>query len=108
MTPQDERRAHPRASLRLEAAYEDEDRQIFLSARDLSEGGVYLEARDPPLRGQRARITLELPGRPQILRLTGAVVRRDPERGFALSFDPEAVPHAIREQLRDFVATGDR
>jgi len=97
-----ERRRAPRVPVRLEAAYEDPERQVFLTSRDLSEGGIYLLSEDPPKPGVAARVLLELPSHPAILRLPGVVARRDPGSGFALSFDPERVPAESREALRDF------
>jgi hypothetical protein len=97
-----EQRRAPRAAIRLEAAYEDADRQVFLATRDLSEGGLYLLAADPPEVGVRARVLLELPGQPAILRLDGVVARCEPGLGFALCFDPDRVPSESRAALRDF------
>jgi len=98
-----DRRIHPRAPVRLEAGYEDQERQVFLSTRDVSEGGVFLLASEPPERGQEARITLELPDRQELLRIGGVVVRTDGEAGFALRFDRRAMSELARNQLRDFV-----
>jgi len=97
-----QQRRAPRIPIRLEAAYEDPERQVFLPTRDLSEGGVYLLAEDPPEAGVAARVVLELPGHPAILRLPGVVARCEPGSGFALSFDRERVPAESREALRDF------
>lgn len=102
-TPGRERRA-PRLVIRLEAAYEDAERQVFLATRDLSEGGVYLLAEDPPDVGCPARVLLELPGQPALLRLPGVVARRDPGSGFALRFDSERLPEGAREALRGLTA----
>jgi hypothetical protein len=98
-----ERRA-PRVAIRLEAGYEDADRQVFLATRDLSEGGVYLLAADPPEVGAPARVLLELPGQPALLRLDGVVARREPGAGFALRFHPDRLPAEVRRALRDAVA----
>lgn len=102
-----ERRAAPRVAARLDAAYEDAERQVFLRTRDVSEGGVFLISADPPGEGATARVLLELPGHAALIRLHGTVSRRELEReptGFVLRFDPAALPHAAREALRSFVA----
>jgi PilZ domain len=96
-----ERRRHRRVTLRLEVAYEDPDRQVFLPTRDLSEGGCYLADSDPPPAGCQARVTLELPGGSPLVRCGGTVVRRD-AAGFALRFD-ERPSEAAREALRAFL-----
>lgn len=83
------RRARPRVPVRLEVAYEDAGGAVFLRALDLSVGGVWLRTRMPPAVGAPARLVLELPGEPALLRLRGRVVRvrRGPEAGFAVAFD---------------------
>jgi c-di-GMP-binding flagellar brake protein YcgR len=89
--------------VRVEAGYEDQERQVFFSTRDVSEGGVYLHAAEPPERGQEARITLELPECQELLRIGGVVVRTDGEAGFALRFDRRAMSELARNQLREFI-----
>ena len=103
--PRPNRRAAPRARVRLEAAYEDSLRQVFLVTADLSEGGVFLLTPEPPPVGLSGQITLELPTSPAILRLRGTVVRRraDAPAGFALAFDPRATPESTRRSLQRFV-----
>jgi len=99
------RRSSRRARVRLEAAYEDALRQVFLVTSDLSEGGVFLLTPEPPPVGLSGQITLELPTGPAILRLRGTVVRRrsDHPPGFALAFDPGATPESTRRSLQRFV-----
>lgn len=101
-TPPDTRRRAPRIPVRIEAAYEDPAHQVFLHTRNLSEVGVYLEASDPPAEGVAARVLLELPGRPALLRMGGVVARSEPGEGFALSFDPDQLGPQTRVALREF------
>jgi hypothetical protein len=91
--------------VRLEAAYEDALRQVFLVTSDLSEGGAFLLTPEPPPVGLSGQITLELPTGPAILRLRGTVVRRraDAPAGFALAFDPGATPDSTRRSLQRFI-----
>ncbi len=99
------RRTSRRARVRLEAAYEDALRQVFLVTSDLSEGGAFLLTPEPPPVGLSGQITLELPTGPAILRLRGTVVRRraaDPP-GFALAFDTGATSDSTRRSLQRFV-----
>jgi PilZ domain len=95
----------PRARVRLEAAYEDAERQVFVATGDLSESGAWLLAPDPPETGLPARLTLELPGVTELLRLRGLVVRRRSEApaGFAVRFDPDSTSSRSRLVLRRFV-----
>ena len=99
------RRTAPRARVRLEAAYEDASRQVFLVTSDLSEGGAFLLTPEPPPVGLSGQITLELPTGPAILRLRGTVVRRrdDEPAGFALAFDSRATPESTRRSLQRFI-----
>ena len=101
-----ERRGARRARVQIEAAYEDPERQVFLTTGDLSESGAWLLAPDPPAPGSAARLTLELPGEAAFLRVRGTVVRRraEPPSGFALHFDPEGTRPEARAALRRFVA----
>jgi hypothetical protein len=86
-----QRRIGRRATIRLEAAYEDRNRQIFLHTRDVSEDGVFLLAPDPPEVGAWVKLVFDLPGHSEILRLSGRVLRRDVEpggdSGFVVCFD---------------------
>jgi hypothetical protein len=104
------RRAGPRARVRLDAAYEDAQNQVFLVTSDLSEGGAFLLTPEPPPVGRSGQITLELPTGPAILRLRGTVVRRrfESPAGFALAFDPRATPESTRRSLQRFIESADR
>ena len=103
---QTERRVTPRARVRLEAAYEDAERQVFLATQDLSEAGVYLLIADPPPPGRAAQMILELPDEPAMLRIRGTVVRRsgDQPSGFAIRFELDGMPESTRRALQRFVA----
>jgi hypothetical protein len=100
-----ERRSSPRARSRVEASYEDVDRQVFLYTVDLSEDGVFLISPTSPPIGASAMVLLELPGNPVILRLRGSVARQQtqPVAGFAVRFDPRGTADTSRRSLRDFV-----
>lgn len=91
----------PRVAVSLEAAYEDPQRQVFLTTRDLSETGIYLLATDSPPPGVPARVMLELPGHPAMLRLAGTVARCD-EAGFAVALDLEQSSTEALGVLREF------
>ena len=105
--PERNRRLAPRASIGLNTAYEDRERQVFLVARDISEFGVFLVSPDLPPVGAFAQVTLELPSDPMLLRLRGTVVRHhaDYPAGFALEFDPNVVLEPLRARVRRFVAS---
>jgi hypothetical protein len=97
-----ERRDAPRVVARIEAAYEDAERQLFLTSRDVSESGIFLVAPDPPAPGGSARLTLELPGCAELLRVRGVVTRsqRAEPSGFAVRFDASSFSDVTRASLR--------
>lgn len=97
-----ERRHGRRIEARLNVAYEDRERQVFLAASDISEAGVFLHDPAPPAPGAEARLVLALPDG-ALLRVHGHVVRRGPD-GFALRFDWEATGQPDRLALRAFIA----
>ncbi len=100
----DRPRAH-RVRARIEAAYEDPERQVFLPTLDLSESGVFLLSSENPPVGSLAQVVLELPGHEAFLRLRGAVTRvqREPVAGFALHFTGNDQDADALEALREFV-----
>ncbi len=104
----DERRRGPRVEAGLDVAYEDRERQVFLSASDISEQGVFLRDTEPPPQGAEARLVLALPSG-ALLRIHGHVVRlQEQPQGFALRFDWEAGTAADRRVLREFIARARR
>jgi hypothetical protein len=94
-----------RVRARLEAAYEDPERQVFLPTLDLSESGVFLLSTQAPAVGSHAQVVLELPGHEAFLRLRGAVTRvqLEPVAGFALRFENDAPNAEALDALREFV-----
>jgi len=96
----------PRVRARIEAGYEDPERQVFLPTHDLSETGVFLLSEDAPPVGSRAQVVLELPGNEAFLRLSGTVSRTQegPPAGFAVQFDESARGEDARAALRAFIA----
>lgn len=96
----------PRVRARIEAAYEDPERQIFLPTLDLSESGVFLVAPETPAVGSRAQVVLEIPGHEAFVRLRGTVIRvqSKPVAGFAVRFDASEEDAKALEVVRDFVA----
>ncbi len=102
-----DRRKCRRVPARLEIAYEDEDRQVFLVACDISEGGMYLYTPDPPQEGAEAKLLFELPGSPAMIRVVGVVTHRETgtSPGFGLRFSPGNMQIQDLEALRNFVTS---
>ncbi len=101
-----ERRGFARVPVRLEIGYEDSYSQVFLTACDVSEGGMYLYSDDPPPTGSLARLLFELPNHPAMIRVGGVVAHseRGPNSGFGLRFKPDEMALVDFEALRKFVA----
>ncbi|MBW2712165.1 MAG: PilZ domain-containing protein [Deltaproteobacteria bacterium] len=101
-----ERRAFSRVPVRLEIGYEDSYSQVFLTACDVSEGGMYLYSIDPPAPGSIARLLFEIPNHPAMIRVGGVVAHSEhgPNSGFGLRFEPEKMPPVDYEALCKFVA----
>lgn len=100
----------PRVRARLEAAYEDPDRQVFLPTLNLSETGLFLQSPESPPVGAQAQVVLELPGHEAFLRLRGVVTRvqEEPVAGFALRFESEEGDAEALKALREFVRRESR
>jgi hypothetical protein len=102
--PEGRSRAH-RVRARLEAAYEDPHRQVFLPTLNLSESGVFLLAAEMPAVGSQSQVVLELPGHEAFLRLRGTVTRvqLEPVAGFAVRFEVDGSSSDELEAVRQFV-----
>ncbi len=102
-----DRRKCPRIPARLEVAYEDAHRQVFLVACDISEGGMYLYTSDPPREGAEAKILFELPTSPAMIRVSGIVTHRETgtSPGFGIRFSPGNMLMQDLEALRNFVTS---
>lgn len=102
-----ERRDFSRVPVRMEIGYEDFECQVFLTACDISEGGMYLYSENPPAIGSTARILFEIPDHPAMIRVGGVVAHseRGPNPGFGLRFEPGKMDPVDYEALRKFVAT---
>ncbi|MCG8591941.1 MAG: PilZ domain-containing protein [Proteobacteria bacterium] len=104
-----ERREAARVTVRLEVAYEDRDRQVFLRTRDLSEVGIFLHSPELPAVGDDATVTLDLPGQEALVRLSGRVARTESgpsaaePAGFALEFRESGRPSVSRLAIQRFV-----
>lgn len=81
----EERREHVRLVLSLEARWEDKAGHHAARISNLSSGGCFIESQDPATVGERIRVEVELPVE-RWMKLSGEVVRLDPDDGFAIRF----------------------
>jgi len=78
-------------------------RQAFCLARDISVGGMFLQADDPPHLGEELKLLIVIENERSPLELHGLVVRRsENEHGFGVRFT--GVDSASATRLRDLVA----
>ena len=98
-----ERRRVRRGPAKLDVAYEDQTRQVFLGAADLSEEGALIEDANPPPEGSHAQLVIALPDS-RLLRLRGEVTRVQAEpSAFAFRFNREEMDESDRDALRLFI-----
>ncbi len=104
MNASPEHRASRRARVGFRVALEQTGQQLFAQALNVSEGGIFLAAPEPPELGSPVSIVLSLPPSGRFLRLQGEVVRHagdDEPSGFAVRF--RAVDEPSADVLSRFV-----
>lgn len=99
---QDQRR-HPRFSIRLHVTYQDTEREIEVSSRDISLGGIFLATSRPAEPGTAVSVSVELPDRQGTVWATGRVVHCLPGRGMGIAL--ERFGPGSRERLEAFLAS---
>ena len=79
-----------RTDVKLEVAYEQAGRHVFLPAVNMSASGIFLAAPERPRLGDRVQLVISLPPDGAFLRLRALVVRHSRQsepNGFALCFE---------------------
>jgi hypothetical protein len=97
-----EKRTHPRVAISLAVSCEIKDEPAFAgSGRDISLGGMFIEAEALPAFGTPLTIVARLPGLPGDTRLA-AVVRWNSPGGFGIQFGLMGAreTHAITRLVR--------
>ena len=80
------KRKHTRKSCLIAVDYSTPDRFYREFIQDISAGGLYIETREPLLKGDTISLTFSVPNSEVPIRLTGIIVRTD-ENGIAVEFD---------------------
>jgi hypothetical protein len=102
-----ERRAHERMRLPLEAQWEGQSGSREAHVQDLSPGGCYIESDGEVDDGERVTLRVRTPAGVWLV-IHGAVAHHQPRKGFGVLFLPLAP--ATRYQLEDAIrsARGDK
>lgn len=93
-------RSYPRVNTPIEMDVSIDDKVIQSNAKNVSASGVLIKSRMKPAIGIPAKIVFSLPGQARPFKLTGIVVRTDPD-GIGLYFS-EMAPYA-REHLNNLL-----
>ena len=95
-----ERRRHPRIPVEIDVVYELDSEPYRSIARDISEGGMFIDGEDPPEEGTEIVVQFELDD--QIVRLPAAVKCSHAPYGFGVSFN--AASEVSQEIIKRFIA----
>ena len=101
-----ERRESPRAELVVRVNYQTVDALFSEFARNINEGGLFVETDSPQEVGALVDLEFKLPGRETPLEVMGRVVRTevtdgDGPAGMGIEF--ENLDHECRAQINDIV-----
>jgi type IV pilus assembly protein PilZ len=101
-----ERRGSERADLVVRVDYLNVDDLFSEFARNINEGGIFVETETPPKRGARVDLQFRLPGSDQPVRALGTVVRvtegdSDDPPGMGIEFDD--LDADTRERINELV-----
>lgn len=101
-----ERRHSERADLVVRVDYQSVDELFSEFARNINEGGIFVETETPPKRGARVDLQFRLPGSEEPVRARGTVVRvtdgdSDDPPGMGIEF--EELDTDCCEQINELV-----
>ena len=101
-----EKRLYPRKSWNGKVVFEDElgEGLIYLHARDISLGGVFLEENPPLQMGSYLLLSFVLPGKKRPLRITGQVMRFIGEKNGGIGIRFVDLPGQAFRQLAQFLS----
>jgi Tfp pilus assembly protein PilZ len=81
------KRRYTRKALKIEARYQDNNRNVLKgTVRNISTGGVFIETPHPLDRGESIRMTLDAVDVGRVIDVDGKVVRCEPEKGMGVEF----------------------
>jgi type IV pilus assembly protein PilZ len=97
-----ERRHSPRTDLLVRVNYQTVDALFSEFARNINEGGMFIETEDPQPVGTRVELEFKLPGSEDPLKVTGLVVRSDvvgPEGSQGMGIEFESLAETERDHI---------
>lgn len=81
------KRRYTRKALKIEARYQDNNRNVLKgTVRNICIGGVFIETPHPLARGESIRMTLDAVDVGRVIDVDGKVVRCEPEKGMGVEF----------------------
>lgn len=104
--PMVERRSSERADLIVRVDYKGVDDLFSEFARNINEGGIFVETESPPKRGASVDLQFRLPGSEEPVRARGTVVRvTDGETGDppGMGIEFEELDGETRERINEVV-----
>ena len=101
-----ERRSSPRTDLVVRVNYQTVDDLFTEFARNINEGGIFIETETEQPIGSRVQLEFKLPGEEQPIEVEGRVVREEPAgpngpQGIGIEF--ENLDSEVRQQINDIV-----
>lgn len=102
-----ERRKSPRADFVVRVDYQTVDALFSEFARNINEGGIFVETEAPEPVGTRVELEFKLPGADEPVEVTGTVVRAE-EGGMGIEFDQLGADHRqrINQIVRNLRSSG--
>jgi type IV pilus assembly protein PilZ len=101
-----ERRHSPRADLLVRVNYQTVDALFSEFARNINEGGMFIETEDPQPVGSTVELEFKLPGSEDPLTVTGRVVRNDadgPDGPLGMGIEFESLAQVERDQINEII-----
>jgi type IV pilus assembly protein PilZ len=101
-----ERRSSPRTDLVVHVNYQTVDDLFSEFARNINEGGIFIETETPQPIGTRVQLEFKLPGADRPIEVVGRVVREEQAgssgvTGIGIEF--ESLDSEVRQQINEIV-----
>jgi type IV pilus assembly protein PilZ len=101
-----ERRSSPRTDFVIRVNYQTVDDLFTEFARNINEGGIFIETETEQPIGSRVQLEFKLPGAEQPIEVVGRVVREEPagpSGGQGIGIEFENLDSEVRQQINEIV-----